>query len=55
MPSGGQDVAVGVIDAADQSGEAEPAQVVGHLAGGVGGVGQAGHQGAQALVGDAGD
>ena len=32
----------------------EPAQVIGHLAGGVGDVQQSGHQGAQALVGDAG-
>src|SRR5271169_2099117 len=51
---GGQDVVVGAGDPADQPGQAEPAQVVGHLAGGVGGVQQSGHQGAQALVGDAG-
>ena len=53
-PVGGQHVVVGVLDAADQAGDAQPAQVVGHLAGGVGRVQQSGHQGAQALVGDAG-
>ena len=54
MPSGVQDVPVGVLDAGDQPSQAEPPQVVGHLPRGVGGVQQAGDQGAQALVGDAG-
>jgi hypothetical protein len=35
-----------VLDPGDEAGDAEAAQVVGHLAGGVRGVEQSGHQGA---------
>jgi hypothetical protein len=45
---------VGVLDPADEPGKAEPAQVIGHLAGHVADVWQIGDQGAEALVADAG-
>jgi hypothetical protein len=41
-----------VLDAADQPVEAEPAQLMGHLAGVIAGAEQSGGQGTQALVGD---
>src|SRR6266511_356324 len=51
---GGEHVAVGVLDAADEAVEAQASQVVGHLPVAVGGAEQTANQGAQALVGEAG-
>jgi predicted ATPase/class 3 adenylate cyclase len=51
---GGEHVPVGVREPADEPAEAEPPQVVGHLAGGVGAAEQPGDQDAQVLVGEAG-
>ena len=50
---GAQDVAVGVPDPADQPGEPEPPQVIGHLAGAVGAASSPVIK-ARALAGDAG-
>ena len=50
----GQGVAVGVREPADEPGQPEPAQVVGHLPGGVGAAEQPGDQDAEVLVGEAG-
>jgi hypothetical protein len=51
----GEHVAVAVIEAADEPVQAQPAQVVGHLAGAVGAAEQAGDKGAKAPIGYAGD
>ena len=54
-PVGGQGVAVGVPDPVDQPGQAEPAQVVGHLALAVVLAEVSGDEPAKAFVGEAGD
>jgi len=52
---GGEHVAVGVREPADEPVEPQPPQVVGHLPGGVSRAAeQSGHQDAQVLVGEAG-
>ena len=51
---GSQGVAVGVGQAADQPGQAQPAQVVGHLSGAVVAAEQPGGQDPQVLVGEPG-
>jgi hypothetical protein len=51
---GGEGVAVGVGQAADEPGQAQPAQVVGHLSGAVVAAEQSGGQDTQVLVGEAG-
>ena len=50
----GEGVVVGVWEAMDEAGQAQAAQVVGHLAGAVVAAEQSGDQGAQALVGETG-
>ena len=52
---GGDAVGVGAVDAFDEAFEAESAQVVGGLGGGVVGLPEGGHLGAQGLVGEAAD
>ena len=51
---GGEGVGVGG-HSDDEAMEAEAAQVVGHLVGGVGGAEQSGDEPAKALIGEAGD
>jgi hypothetical protein len=52
---GGEHIAVGALDPADQALESQSAQVVGHLGAAVGTAEQAAHLGAEAPVGEADD